>query len=397
MAPETVLEHLGHVLQQENITAEPQALRLLARAARGSMRDALSLTDQAIAFGGGQLQEASVRQMLGSADRSHVFRLVEALAQADGQSVVATSEALRVNGLSAAATLEDMSMVLQRMAVLQAVPSMAQASGTDPEAADLSRLAALLPPDETQLLYSLCLHGRQELGLAPDEYAALTMVLLRLLAFKPQTAFSTSPAAPAEKKTLIEPLAVREMPKPSAPEPVTSEVKAVDHAHELPHDHDSDAAVVAVPVREQTQINPQREVIVPSASAVVTTPEGDVWYDVVQQLIQTEAIGALVRELALQSQLIARDHDTWMLRVERESLNSTSSRDRLQTALAGAGHAVRLAVEVGRVQDSPAKRNAAAALAKQEAAETLIMNDPYVQTLIREFGAKIVPGSIQPN
>ena len=397
MAPETVLEHLGHVLQQENIAAEPQALRLLARAARGSMRDALSLTDQAIAFGGGQLQEASVRQMLGSADRSHVFRLIEALAQADGQSVVATSEALRVNGLSAAATLEDMSMVLQRMAVLQAVPSMAQASGTDPEAADLARLAALLPPDETQLLYSLCLHGRQELGLAPDEYAALTMVLLRLLAFKPQTVSSTTPAASAEKKTLIEPLAVREMPKPSAPEPVTSEVQAVDHAHELPHDHDSDAAVVAVPVREQTQINPQREVVVPSASAVVTTPEGDVWYDVVQQLIQAEAIGALVRELALQSQLIARDQDTWMLRVERESLNSTSSRERLQTALAGVGHAVRLAVEVGRVQDSPAKRNAAAALAKQEAAETLIMNDPYVQTLIREFGAKIVPGSIQPN
>jgi DNA polymerase-3 subunit gamma/tau len=452
MAPETVLEHLGHVLQQENISSEPQALRLLARAARGSMRDALSLTDQAIAFGGGQLQEAAVRQMLGSADRSHVFRLIDALAQGDGKSVVDTSEALRMNGLSAAATLEDMSMVLQRMAVLQAVPSMVEASDTDPEAAEHKRLAALLPPDETQLLYSLCLHGRQELGLAPDEYAALTMVLLRLLAFKPQAAH-VAPSALAEKKTLIEapaqlttqksaletarkvepphtpepaykpasvsqpaqqvqPLPVREMPKPAAPvrvSPQTQDVHAGslpdDHLHDHPdnhdhsqdHDHDSDAAVVAVPVREQVQINPQRDAQVVSAPTVVTTPEGDVWYEVVQQLVQAEAINALVRELALQSQLVARDSDTWMLRVERESLNSNTSRERLQAALANAGHAVRLAVEVGRVMDSPAKRNAAAAAAKQEAAEALILNDPYVQTLMRDFGAKIVPGSIQPN
>ena len=428
MAPETVLEHLGHVLQQENISSEPQALRLLARAARGSMRDALSLTDQAIAFGGGQLQEAAVRQMLGSADRSHVFRLIEALAQGDGKSVVDTSEALRMNGLSAAATLEDMSMVLQRMAVLQAVPSMAEASDTDPEAAELKRLSALLPADETQLLYSLCLHGRQELGLAPDEYAALTMVLLRLLAFKPQSA-QVAPSASAEKKTLIEapahkpaavsqpaqqvqPLPVLEMPKPAAHvrvSPQTQDAHAgslqENHLHDHPHnqyhsqdhDHDSDAAVVAVPVREQVQINPQRDVQVVSAPTVVTTPEGDVWYEVVQQLVQAEAINALVRELALQSQLVARDSDTWMLRVERESLNSATSRERLQAALANAGHAVRLTVEVGRVMDSPAKRNAAAAAAKQEAAEALILNDPYVQTLMRDFGAKIVPGSIQPN
>jgi DNA polymerase-3 subunit gamma/tau len=414
MAPETVLEHLGHVLQQENISSEPQALRLLARAARGSMRDALSLTDQAIAFGGGQLQEAAVRQMLGSADRSHVFRLIEALSQGDGKSVVDTSEALRMNGLSAAATLEDMSMVLQRMAVLQAVPSMAEASDTDPEAAELKRLAALLPSDETQLLYSLCLHGRQELGLAPDEYAALTMVLLRLLAFKPQAA-SAAPLASAEKKTLIEapaaqptqpvqPLPVRDMPKPVAPARVSPHTQEAhdgtlddDHMHDQDHDHDSDAAVVAVPVREQVQINPQRDVQMVSASTVVTTPEGDVWYEVVQQLVQAEAINALVRELALQSQLVARDSDTWMLRVERESLNSPTSRERLQAALASAGHAVRLTVEVGRVMDSPAKRNAAAAAAKQEAAEALILNDPYVQTLMRDFGAKIVPGSIQPN
>lgn len=196
MAPETILEHLTQVLRAETIESEPQALRLLARAARGSMRDALSLTDQAIAFGSGQLQEASVRQMLGSVDRSYVFQLLDALARGDGKSVVETSEVLRLNGLSAASTLEEMATVLQRMAVLQAVPGMdAGDDAADPEVAATARLAQTMPADETQLLYSLCLHGRAELGLAPDDYAALTMVLLRLLAFKPPGATTTAAAA----------------------------------------------------------------------------------------------------------------------------------------------------------------------------------------------------------
>ncbi|MEN9472547.1 MAG: hypothetical protein RLZZ495_636, partial [Pseudomonadota bacterium] len=187
MAPETIREHLTRVLEIENVSAEVQALRLLARAARGSMRDALSLTDQAIAFGSGQLQEDTVRQMLGSVDRSYVFRLIEALAEGDGKTVVETVEALRLNGLNAASTLEEMSTVLQRMAVVQVMNNQPAEDDSDPEASETARLAALLPPDETQLLYSICLHGRADLGLAPDEYAALTMVLLRLLAFKPKS------------------------------------------------------------------------------------------------------------------------------------------------------------------------------------------------------------------
>jgi DNA polymerase-3 subunit gamma/tau len=180
MAPETVREHLVQVLGIENVPAEPQALRLLSRAARGSMRDALSLADQAIAFGAGQLDEASVRTMLGSVDRSYVFTLVDALARNDGKTVVETTEVLRLNGLSAASTLEDMTTLLQRMAVLQAVPGMVHTDDeTDPDIVETARLAQVMPADEIQLLYSLCLHGRGELGLAPDEYAALTMVLLR--------------------------------------------------------------------------------------------------------------------------------------------------------------------------------------------------------------------------
>ncbi|WP_332824666.1 DNA polymerase III subunit gamma/tau [Ramlibacter sp.] len=429
MAPETVQEHLVHVLEAEAVPADAQALRLLSRAARGSMRDALSLTDQAIAFGGGELREAAVRQMLGSVDRSHVFRLVEALAQGDGKTVVEVSEALRLHGLSAGAALEEMSMVLQRMAVQQAVPD--TGAPADEEAAAIVRLAALMPADETQLLYSICLHGRAELGLAPDEYAALTMVLLRLLAFKPGV--GTQP----EKKTLNEGgagVAARTRPAdpvapapgrpvsqsdpgvaagvPASPQPTRqpnpgtpAQRPSAPPGHVLPVVEPRQAPprttapvrdtgdVMGVPVRVQPE--PLREA--PShAPAVVPTAEGDFWFATVQQLVQREAIAALVRELALQAQLVGRDEGHWMLRVERESLNQPASRERLRAALHAAGHAVELSVEVGPVTDSPARRNAQAAAERQLAAEQIILADPFVQQMQRDFGAKIVPGSIKP-
>jgi DNA polymerase-3 subunit gamma/tau len=465
MAPETIREHLTKVLEVENVQAETQALRLLARAARGSMRDALSLTDQAIAFGSGQLQEATVRQMLGSVDRSYVFRLIEALATGDGKTVVETSEALRLNGLSAASTLEEMSTVLQRMAVIQTVGGNAD-DDTDPEAADTARLAALLPADETQLLYSICLHGRGDLGLAPDEYAALTMVLLRLLAFKLQ-----GPSASAEKKTLVSPAAPAPVPvkpalaalpavqpaaipvratvptalpvvaapvvrapvtappvpvKPAAVQPwddtpvvAAPAATAVPPGHMLPVRDSATHAeldaeyeenmpparmeiaqaatkVVAVPVRTQTETRADANGAAQAVPVLIPTEEGDFWHATVQQLIQAEAINAMVRQLALQSQLVARDTDQWILRVESESLNQPGTRDRLTTALQTAGFGVKLVVEIGRVTDSPGRRNNAASAEKQLAAEKIIFDDPFVQSMMRDFGAKIVPGTIKP-
>ncbi len=426
MAPETICEHLQQVLSQEHVAAEVQALRLLARAARGSMRDALSLTDQAIAFGSGQLQEAAVRQMLGSVDRSYVFRLIEALVLGDGKSVVETTETLRVNGLSAASTLEEMSGLLHRMAVLQLAEPGNQ-DDTDPDASEIARLAALMPTDETQLLYSICLHGRADLGLAPDEYAALTMVLLRLLAFKsPEAQKKTlAPAEPAP--SLIPPgqkLPVRDSKPDPAEEPLEEsdfEVAQVDGAADAsaddlaPYDPESVPSpqeiasaratravpierreeVVAVPVRQQME----SRVDAPAGQTppvLIPTEEGAFWHATVQQLIGAQAISAMVRELALQSQLVARDTDQWLLRVERESLNQAGARDRLAGALQAHGFAVRLAVEIGRVTDSPVRRNNAASEEKQLAAEKIIFDDPFVQTMMRDFGAKIVPGSIRP-
>ncbi len=401
MAPETVQEHLARVLETEGVAADAASLRLLSRAARGSMRDALSLTDQAIAFGGGQLQEVAVRQMLGSVDRGHVFRLIEALAAGDGATVVETTEALRLHGLSAGSTLEEMSAVLQRMAVLQAVPGSAD---SDPDAAEIARLAGLLPADETQLLYSLCLHGRAELGLAPDEYAALTMVLLRLLAFKP-----------AQKKTLTEPRPAAAPPRPApvaaplqAPAPARAAVPVASAPpgrvlpvvearppQNRPEAQRANGEVLGVPVRVQPE-SPREAAAARPPTDFVATEEGDFWHATVRQLVETEAVTALVRELALQSQLVGRDTGHWMLRVERESLNQAAARERLQNALQAAGHAVSLSVEVGPVNDSPARRNAAAAAQRQREAEEIILGDPFVQQMMRDFGAKIVPGTVKP-
>jgi len=392
MAPETVFEHLTKVLAQENLPAEPMALKLLARAARGSMRDALSLADQAIAFGSGQLQEATVRLMLGSVDRSHVMGLIDALARGDGATVVAISEGLRLNGLSAASALEDMSMVLQRMAVLQAVPS-AAAESDDPDHQEILRLSRAMPADETQLLYSLCLHGRTELGLAPDEYAALTMVLLRLLAFKPKSHQVQQAQAPAaEKKTLT-----TAPPSPLPTQPATSSAASTPPVDEklsvkLPASDASTAPIQVknLPVRQASEPTDRT-----APKVLVATEEGHFWTQTVRQLVASEAVTALVRELALQSQLIARDTDQWHLRIDSESLNQGSARERLQAALNEAGFAVKLVVEIGKVTDSPAQRNAADLAEKQKAAEELIHSDPMVQAMVQNFGAKIVPGTLK--
>jgi len=566
MAPETIQEHLGRVLVQEQISSEPPALRLLSRSARGSMRDALSLTDQAIAFGGGQLQEASVRQMLGAVDSSHVFRLIDALARGDGAEVVDTVNQLRHQGLSAASTLEDMAVQLQRMAVLQVVPDKAQAAASedDGEQQELLRLAQQMPADETQLLYSIALHGRGELGLAPDEYAALTMALLRLLAFKPagsaekktlnsavaapktaaaQAAVapvappaaapvppSPSPAAASQPPQLVSALAapiaapapaplaaaqpvaapaapvttaapapavvansmaqpasggaagaghiaapiveavklpVRSAedliparaaaPAPAAidpPTPAQTEKELVEEEQPQAHDDDSlpdagsdaddetaapyfdevpidayaDDEPPALPGRSDAVVAVQTTVVVaeeraslialpvqtPQASELdrpaasfgenlgrvppefEDTEEGRFWNDTVTGLVQAEAITAVARQLALRSQLIQREAEVWSLRVDLESLAQPGTIERLRTALVAAGLVGKIQVSVGPVTDCPARRKAHAVQARQRAAEATVRNDPYVQSLIQQFGAKIVPGSIQP-
>ena len=272
MALQTVQEHLAQVLARESVAFEPEALRLLARAARGSMRDGLSLTDQAIAFGAGRLDEAVVRQMLGSVDRQHVVRILEAVAAQDGVALIEAVDTLRQLGLSAQGTLDDLAAALQSMAVLQTVPALAD---SDPDKAPWLALSRQLAPDECQLFYSLALHGRAELALAPDEYAGLLMILLRWLAFKPAGADRSSDSPKADGP---------EAAKPSGPaRPQEAVARAVAPTPAAARPSGADAAPVAAVSAAPAGARPPVDAIPPPAApaqprapmAVPSTDPGD--------------------------------------------------------------------------------------------------------------------------
>jgi DNA polymerase III subunit gamma/tau len=431
MAPQTVQKHLADVLAQEHIAAEPGALRLLARAARGSMRDGLSLTDQAIAFGAGALKEDAVRQMLGAVDRGHAVRILDALATCDGAALINAVDKLRDLGLSAVGTLEEMCSLLQQMAVVQVV---AQAlDPQDGDAAEATRLAELIAADEVQVLYSIALHGREELGLAPDEYSGLVMVLLRMLAFRPddesakaaglppgrssaaRTSPSTVVAAPApasasakapqtQEQTPVQSLGISAPPvrsRPSSKEPPPwLDVPFEDEVVESNNPPGSREGAARLPSRNASVIDqPSR-----AAEAVFTPSElGERWAEIVRSLIESGSISAFARELALQSQCVALNEDcsaiVCRLRVEREVLRSGAPCEKLQAALAEKyGRAVIVEVESGAALDSPALRDAAERERRQAQAEQIIHDDPLVQALMAQYKtARIVPGSVKPH
>ncbi len=392
MAPQTVQEHLSRVLEAEAVEHDAGSLRLLSRAARGSMRDALSLTDQAIAFGAGRLQEAAVRAMLGSVERSVAAGFVQSLCARDGAAVLAGVDALRERGLSAGGALEEIALLSQQMAVAQAAPGALDSD--DPDTPEATRLAALLQPDETQLLYSVALHGRAELQLLSDEYAALAMVLLRFVAFP-----SSGPASTLESASRRAPARTAAQPV-SAAAPSAAQAAPVQRAgHEPPPWLDAvpdEAASSPAPAAAAT-------LAVPRATPVLQVTElGDRWAAIVQQMVQRGLVAALVRELALQSQLIedssADGTVRWRLRVERDSLRTGALRDKLQAA-ASALHAAPVEVELteGVPTDTPALRDAAERARAQQQAEQTITADPVVRELMSQFKtARLVPGSIKP-
>lgn len=183
MPPGHIISHLDNILGQEGIAFEQPALRLLAQGAHGSMRDALSLTDQAIAYAAGAVTLDAVQGMLGALDQSYLVRLLDALAQQDGADLLAVADEMASRSLSYNGALQDLGTLLHRIALAQTVPA---ALPQDlPEYADIVRLSAAFDAEEVQLFYQIAVHGRNELGLAPDEYAGFTMTLLRMLAFRP--------------------------------------------------------------------------------------------------------------------------------------------------------------------------------------------------------------------
>ena len=362
MAPETVQEHLEQVLQAEGVPYEEAALAVLGRAARGSMRDALSLTDQALAYGQGRLEAAGVRAMIGLVDDDHAVGWLQALAARDAAAVMQSLQSLRDSGQSAVAAVDAMAQALQSIALEQMLPG----SLVNPDDEPWRELASRWDPQEVQLLYAMLLAARTELGLAPDEHAALLMVAWRYFSFVK----GPSEAAPAR-------------PAPQAlvggtQRPARTEVRP------------------AVPV---PPVPPVRSVLEPAHDASDGAAM-ERWCTWIAALVQAQSVSALVRELGLQAQCVSIDDAArrLILKVRSESLASEALAAKLAEALnRHTGQTWVLQVSLGDVGDSLALRETRRRDRRQAQAEAMIRQDPLVQDLLAQFpGAQLVPGSVRP-
>jgi DNA polymerase-3 subunit gamma/tau len=248
MPPGHIVGHLENILGQENVQFEQPALRLLAQGAHGSMRDALSLTDQAIAYAAGAVTLDAVQGMLGALDQSYLVRLLDALANRDGADLMAVADEMATRSLSYNGALQDLGTLLHRIALAQTVPSAVPADL--PEYNDIVRLASLFDAEEVQLYYQIAVHGRNELGLAPDEYAGFSMTLLRMLAFRPGVGGAEGLPASA-------PVAAR----PAGPNPARAAAAAAAAAAP------SVAASAAVADRASVPVRPPAPAPIPAAPA----------------------------------------------------------------------------------------------------------------------------------
>jgi DNA polymerase-3 subunit gamma/tau len=430
MMPGAIVGHLQQVLQAENVPADDAALRLIARAAHGSMRDALSLTDQALAYCAGRVETEAVQQMLGTVDRSDLLLILQALASQDGVALIHQADALEARGLSFGAALEELAALLQTIALLQLVPQAADAD--DPQHEALVALAAQLSPELVQLAYTTVLHGRNELSLAPDDRTGFTMTLLRLLAFAPVMAGSVPPgglalpkaagaaqaaqgsaapaaqaAAPLAKPTPPAQTAAKAMPRHAAtlsapPEPAARVLAAQEAAATgySAQEAEPQAVSLAAAPNDQTAqapapaAQPAASSQVPDIAPALQITPGTDWPTLAQRL---ELPAGLPRALAQQSELRAMNGGDWLLRVPNEQLTRAGSLDKLQAAVRAAlGQDITLRTETGEVSDSATQRDARAKAQAQADAEAAIRDDPLVQQLMQDLGAQIVPGSLKP-
>ena len=422
--PAAVAQHLQQVLRAEGVEFEAPALQALGRAARGSMRDALSLADQAIAFDAGRVSADGVRQMLGAVDSGYLFDLLRALARADAQALLGLAETMDQRSLSLPQALEDLAALLQRLAVLQVLPQ--SLDENDPDAAALRELAAALPPESLQLAYSMVLQGRGELALAPDPLCGFSMVMLRLLSFVPLATASAARGLDAMERhsaradggeALPRPApsaAVPSAPVPSAPVPSApvssapvSSAPVLQAGRSAPgEDAPGRRAGPAAGTTDEAGVEPEPEPepaprpAPGSESPVAAGPRGGQdpcelgdWPELAREL----PLVALARSLALQSEWVGVREGAWVLRVPSEQYTRAGALERVQAALSERlGRELVLRVEVGAVRDTAQLRAAAVRAQRQQEAEQTIAADPLVRQLVDELGAQIVPGSVRP-
>jgi DNA polymerase-3 subunit gamma/tau len=385
MPPPQIIGHLENILQQESVEYETPALRLLAQGARGSMRDALSLTDQAIAYAAGKVTLEAVQGMLGALDQSFLVRLLDALAVKDGGKLIEIADEMAALSLSYGVALQDMGSLLHRISLAQTAPS---ALPDDlPEREDILRLAELFDPEEIQLFYQIAVHGRNELNLAPDEYAGFTMSLMRMLAFRPNND-GNAPArqAPAPASS--------SKPPPARPAGTSPAKAALEAARVKP----KTAGTAAPKAAEKPPVAPPARTTATPAGATISKLD---WNGDWPQLAAILPVRGVVQQLAQQTELVdwentdsgAKIH----LRSPVETLSTPANLDRLGAALtAHFGQSVRVTAEIGKVDQTASKKATDERAERLRQAEQTIQNDPFVQSLMSEFGASIVPGSIKP-
>ena len=354
-----IRDHLAHILGEEGIEHEPASLELLARAADGSMRDALSLLDQAIAYGGGAVREAEVRAMLGTIEDRHVEALLSAVAAGDAPALFRAVEALAQGAPDFGGVLDALLGTLHAVAVMQQVPEAWDEGMGEREM--LEALAAAMAPEDVQLYYQIALTGRRDLPLAPDPRTGFEMTMLRMLAFRPAgTEAGTAGGGdlPAQRST------------PAAPAAATA--------------------------------GPGTRAAVPAAEAGSPAAAGGLaaeW----QALAAALPLRGAARQLAMHCVLVERDGSRWRFRVDggATALNTPERVARLEEALsAHVGSEVRVQIETGdgetATEESPAAREARESAERQARAEAAIAEDANVRVLLETFDGQVRPGSVRP-
>lgn len=389
---ELIQGHLQHILGQEAVEFELPALSILARAAAGSMRDALSLLDQAIAFGAGRVSEADVRAMLGTLPEERYAGVLRALAADDARALLDAIAELASFAPDFGAILKALLGLLHRIALAQMLPE--AITEADADAEQVRELAQRLSPEDVQLYYQIGLLGQRDLPFAPDPRSGFEMILLRMLAFRPQGLESPTSAGggqrvrPEPPKVATAPKAApmvsTEALRPSVPQPL-----AQQRPQPIPQ-----------PVTQATSEGVSEQPPQPwKASA--QGQRGDDWHQVAAA-IEPE-LGGMATQLAEHCTLKGWEGDTLVLSLmpEAQRLASDKSKERLHRALKdyyGADILLRFdgsgpgAIEA----QSPAQRKAEERQLRQQEAEEAMVGNPYVQALMQGFGAELIPGSVRP-
>ncbi|MEO8566084.1 MAG: DNA polymerase III subunit gamma/tau [Betaproteobacteria bacterium] len=386
-----IAARLADILRAEDIAFDDAALALIAHSARGSMRDALSVLDQAIAYGAGEVREAVVRTMLGAVDAEYAYRIADALLAGDGKALLAEAAALAERSLSLPAALDELASLFHRIAVAQTVAGVADAL---PDASRIAGYATAFTPDAVQLAYQICVQGRADMALAPDEQTGFAMTLLRLLAFEPGAGSS------AEAKPPVRAVA-REAPSTSGPTtgsraPVAPGTgQASGNAQVASSRQGASQALLPAadpPVKPGVAAAPAQS----SATALAPVQIAD-WPGFVAGL----KLSGIALQLAAQTELKAIAGNEIVLAVPEAArhLLDKAYTDKLKAALDEAlGRRVRLRFDVaaaaGATLAAQERRERAEAKAKTEAA---FRDDPFVQDVLSRFDATIKTESIKPN